>query len=42
MGAERLRISERGFDREMILERDFALHPSPSNPKSLPLFGIIH
>ena len=26
MGTERLRIAERGFDREMILERDFSLH----------------
>src|ERR1700730_2817573 len=26
MGTERLRIAERGFDREMILERDLSLH----------------
>jgi hypothetical protein len=26
MGTERLRIAQRGFDREMILERDFSLH----------------
>src|SRR5262249_24187277 len=28
--AERLRITERGLDREMVLERDFALHEYPS------------
>jgi hypothetical protein len=28
MGAERLRIAERGLDREVILERDFSLHVS--------------
>jgi hypothetical protein len=26
MRTERLRIAQRGFDREMILERDFSLH----------------
>jgi hypothetical protein len=26
MGAERLRVAERGLDREVILERDFSLH----------------
>ena len=31
MGAERLRIAERGLDREMILERDFSLHGSSGN-----------
>jgi hypothetical protein len=30
MGAERLRIAERRFGREMILERHFSLHGSPS------------
>jgi hypothetical protein len=28
VGAERLRIAERGLGREMILERDFSLHVS--------------
>src|SRR5262249_6800455 len=29
VGTERLRIAEGGFDREMILERDFSLHVLP-------------
>jgi hypothetical protein len=30
MGAERLRIAERGLDREMVFQRDFSLHGSSS------------
>jgi hypothetical protein len=33
MGAEWLRIAERLFDREMILERHFSLHVLPSYPR---------
>ena len=36
MGAEQLRIAERGLDREMILERDFSLHVFLPNTTMMP------